>query len=147
MKKKEITRKYLLKRVFIYYTVAYIGLFLPLIIYACINFNKYFVTNKDGISVAVGGIVMAIYFAVLIKVGIKRINGFLSATVFLLVIYCFNSIIKDMLPITLMFWLGVGVYTIFAIPGKHYKYQLNVWDNELIRSSAHEEFKKERGID
>lgn len=142
MKKKEITRKYLWTRTILFFSIAYIGLFTPLIIYGGVNFDKYFVTNKDGFSVAIGGMILAIYFAVLIKVGIKRINGFLSATIFLIVVYCLNSIIKDMLPLTLMFWCGVCIYTIFAIPGKHYKERLDIWDRELIRSAAHAHYKE-----
>lgn len=144
-KEKKITKKGLIAKTRLFYILAYIGLFTPLMILVAINFDKYFITNKSAFSVATGGVLSGIFAILLVKVGFKKLHKAIWATFIVIIIWCFNSIIKDMLPISIAFWIGTMIFSIFEIPGKHYKKMLETWGDEEIRMYVRNESKENQG--
>lgn len=132
-KKKQLNKKSLIIKKYTFLSSMYVGLFLPMFILGCVNFDKYFSTNKDSFSVAAGGILMAIFTALLAKIGIKKLHKVISASFVVAIIWCLNSIIKDFLVISCMFWLGIVIYSIFEIPANYYTKLLDTWNDESIR--------------
>ena len=131
--KKVLSKKYLIIRKYTFRTAMYLGLFMPMFILACVKFDEYFATNKDSFSVAAGGILIAIFTALLAKVGIKKLHKLISATFFLAIVWCLNSIIRDFLVISTMFWIGIAIFSIFEIPASYYTKLLDTWNDEEVR--------------
>lgn len=126
---------------FLYYLFAmimYVGLFAPLLFWVIKNFDIYFVTNKSGLSVGLGGVISGIAIALLMKKGFKSFNAIFWATLFLIIVYCLNSVIKDLLPITLCAWIGSLWKEIFALPTKYYRHLLLTYSEEENRTYARE---------
>lgn len=151
-KKKKLTKKSLIKRKYFFKTLMYFGLFLPMFILACAKFNDYFATNKDSFSVASGGILIAIFTLLLVKVGIKKMHKLVTTTFLIAIIWCFNSIIKDFLLIACMFWIGMFIYSILEVPANYYSKLLDTWNDEEIRMTVRrnpeeDESKKENTIE
>ncbi len=132
-KKKVLSKKNLIVKKYTFRIAMYVGLFLPMFILGCVNFDKYFATNKDSFSVASGGILMAIFTVLLAKVGIKKLHKLISATFMVAIIWCLNSIISDFLIIACMFWVGVAIYSVLEIPASHYTKLLDTWNDEEVR--------------
>lgn len=137
MKKKKIRFWYWSFKV-----LAYIGLFSPLLILIIMNWNKYFVSNKAGLSVGTGGVMAILIGVLLVKVGFKKFNKVFWSTAFLLCVYCLNSVIQDALPITFTFWLGTLIFFIFEMPMNHFKKLLNIYVDEETRVVARDETNK-----
>ena len=132
-KRKQLNKKSLVIKKYTFLSLTYVGLFLPMFILGCVNFDKYFTTNKDSFSVAAGGFLMIIFSVILIKVGIKKLHRVVTASFIVAIIICLNSIIKDFLVISCMFWIGIVLYSIFEIPATYYTKLLATWDDESIR--------------
>lgn len=135
-KKKQLNKKSLIIKKYTFKTLMYVGLFTPMFILGCVNFNKYFATNKDSFSVAAGGVLMAIFTVLLAKIGIKKLHKIISASFVVGIIWCLNSIIKDFLTISIMFWLGIAIYSIFEIPNNYYTRLLDTWNDESVRMAV-----------
>lgn len=122
---------------FTFLGIAVFGLFLPLLILIIKNWNIYFY-QKEGLSVAFGGVVALTGIVLLMKFGFKKFNSIFWATLLLVSVYCFNSIITDTLPIVFMIWIGVVWFTIWSIPMKHYKELKDAYKNEEVRTISRE---------
>ena len=142
-KKKVMSKKSLIFKKYLFKTLMYAGLFTPMFVLACVNFNKYFATNKDSFSVASGGILIAIFTILLAKIGIKKLHKIITATFLVAIVWCLNSIIKDFLIISVMFWIGIAIYSIFEIPSNYYSKLLNTWNDEEVRMAVRKESKNE----
>ena len=134
--KKKLNKKAILFKKYTFKVLMYFGLFLPMFILACVKFDDYFATNKDSFSVASGGILLAIFTLLLVKVGIRRLHKLITATFIVAIIWCLNSIISDFLIISCMFWIGFAIFSIFEIPASYYDKMLNTWNDEEIRVSV-----------
>lgn len=133
MSKKKIRFLY-----FLFSMIMYIGLFAPLITWVVKNFDEYFIMNKSGLSVGLGGVISAIAIVLLMKKGFKSFNAIFWCTLLLVVVYCFNTIIKDVLPITFCAWIGCIWKEIFIKPTNYYKHLLTTYTEEVNRTYARE---------
>ena len=131
-------------KVVIFYAISYICLLTPLLVLCIINRDAYFVRNKSGLSVAFGGMLSVLFAVLLMKQGLKKINKALSATMLLVIVWCLQSIINDMLAVVFCYWLGICLFTIFEIPAKHYHKDLRVYHEVAIKDVAREEIKQKR---
>lgn len=134
-KKKVLTKKSIVQKKYLFKTLMYVGLFMPMFILACVKFDEYFATNKDSFSVAAGGFLIAIFTGLLAKVGIKNLHKLISASFFVAIVWCLSSIFRDFLLISSMFWLGIAIYSIFEIPANYYTKILDTWTDEEIRQT------------
>ena len=141
-KPRVLTKKNLIIKKYALLVSMYVGLFLPMFVLGCVNFDKYFATNKDSFSVASGGILMAIFTALLAKIGIKKLHKLISASFIVAIIWCLNSIISDFLVISIMFWIGIAIYSIIEIPYQYYSKLLNTWNDEEVRMYVRTKDKK-----
>ena len=132
-KEKVITKKGLIIKKYTFKSLMYIGLFLPMFVLFCVNYDKYFATNKDSFSVASGGVLMAIFTALLARIGIKKLHKLISASFVVAIIWCLHSIIQDFLVIACMFWIGIAIYSIFEMPNDYYTKLLDTWNDEETR--------------
>lgn len=137
--KRKLNKKAIIIKKYTFRVLMYFGLFLPMFILACVKFDDYFATNKDSFSVASGGILLAIFTLLLVKVGIRRLHKLITATFVVAIIWCLNSIISDFLIISCMFWIGFAIFSIFEIPASYYEKMLNTWNDEEIRVSVRKE--------
>lgn len=119
----------------IFSVLAWIGLLAPLGFWIGVNFDKY-VVQKSGFSVTTGGILAVLFVVLLLKYGIKRFGKVFWMSLLLAIVYCLDTIIVDMLPITFFAWLGALIFSIFELPAKHFKKKLDVYVNEEIRVVA-----------
>lgn len=120
--------------------IAYVLLFLPLLIWVLLNIDKYFV-QTNGITVGLGA-VMAILFAVLLlKYGFKKFNKVFWISFLLAIVFCLSSIVEDLLPITFFTWTGVVLFAIFEIPMNYYKKKYDTFEDEEIRVYVRKEEK------
>lgn len=134
--KKQITKKGLFVKQLTFYIIGFICLFTPLIILSIVNFDKWFASNKDAFSVGAGGFLVAIFTVLLVKVGFKKLHKMVWFSFMLLIIFCLNSIIQDALVICFVSWIGVGLFSIFEVPAKHYKRLYLTWTDEEVRVEA-----------
>lgn len=130
---------------YVFYAISYICLFTPMLVLCIVNKDTYFVKNKSGWSVAFGGALSVLFAILLAKVGFKKINKALTASMFLVIIWCFESIINDLLAVAFCYWLGIVLFTVFELPAKHYANNLKIYNAEYIKDTAREEiaYKKE----
>lgn len=141
-KPRVLTKKSLVIRKYTLLVSMYVGLFLPMFILGCVNFDKYFATNKDSFSVASGGILMAIFTVLLAKIGIKKMHKLISASFVVTIIWCLNSIISDFLVISIMFWIGIAIFSVIEIPCQYYCKLLDTWNDEEVRMYVRTKDKK-----
>ena len=127
---------------YLFMTLSYVGLFLPLVIMFCINWNKYIV-QREGLAVTFGGVTFCFMVVLATRVGIKKFNSVFWSTLMLIVVYSLNSIIQDLLPLTFCFWIGTIVYKILEMPTNYYKKRLRIVLEEIDRTYTRETVKKE----
>lgn len=114
---------------------SYFCLFLPLCIMLMINYDKYFI-HKDGMTVALGGILALVYVLLLVKIGFKKINKTLNISIFLAIVYCLDSILADAVPLTLALFVGVVLFDLLSIPTNYFKKRLEAYTDEEVRTTA-----------
>lgn len=119
----------------IFNILSWVSLFTPISIWIGINFAKYIV-QKSGFSVTTGGILAVLFVVLLLKYGIKRFGSIFWMTLFFAIVYCLDTIISDMLPLTFFAWIGVIVFNLFRTPAKYFKNKLEVYCNEEVRTVA-----------
>lgn len=122
--------------------LAWILLFSPLSGVVIKNWNKYFLTNKAGFSVATGGVLAILLVVLLLKYGAKKFGKLFWATALLVCVWSLNSIIQDALVLTLAFWIGACCYSICEFPRNYYKKRLDAWNEEVVKTYAREETKQ-----
>ena len=132
-------RKSLRRKKLLFYAIAYICLLTPMLTLCIINRDVYFVKNKGGFSVGLGGMMSGVFIVSLMKTGFKKLNKAMSASMLLVIVWCFETIINDLLAIVFCYWLGIMLFTVFEIPAKHYKNNLTIYNNEVIKDTAREE--------
>lgn len=137
-----MSKKKLVFLKFLFITLSYAGLFLPLIIMFGMNWDKYIV-QKEGLSVSFGGMTFCLMLILAMKFGFKKFNELFWSTLLLITIYSLNSIIQDALPLTFCFWLGTVIYKIFEIPMNYYKKRCATIIEETDRTYTRERVKKE----
>lgn len=115
--------------------LSWIALLTPISIWIGINFEKY-VVQKSGVSVTVGGILAVLFVVLLLKYGIKKFGKVFWMSMLLVIVYCLNTIIADMLPLTFFTWLGALMHSVLDIPAKYFKRKLEVYTNEEVRVVA-----------
>lgn len=119
----------------IFAILSWIALLTPIGIWIGINFDKYIV-QKSGMSVTVGGVLAVLFVVLLIKYGIKKFGKVFWMSLLLVIVYCLDTIIADMLPITFFTWLGALLFSILDLPTKYFKKKLEVYTNEEVRVVA-----------
>lgn len=107
------------------------------------NWDKYFI-QKSGWSVGMGGVYAVLLVVLLLKYGSKKFNRVFWTTSMLVVVYCLNSIIQDMLLLTFVFWVGTIAFTILEIPTNYFKKRYNIYNEAMIREQAKEEYRQEK---
>lgn len=130
MSKKSLRTWYLMFAI-----LSWIALLTPISIWIGINFDKYIV-QKSGVSVTVGGVLAVLFVVLLIKYGIKKFGKVFWMSMLLVIVYCLDTIIVDMLPITFFTWLGALMFSILDLPTKYFKKKLEVYTNEEVRVIA-----------
>lgn len=134
--KKELDKKTLIIRKYLFKSLALLGLFLPMFILVCVKWDVYFTENTHAWSVGIGGIMVAFFTILLCKVGFKKMHPVAWAIFLVLIVQCFYSIIQDARPISYVFLVGVIIYTIFDTPSKYYSKLLGIWNDEEIREQV-----------
>ena len=129
-------KKKLIKRLLIFYSIAYTCLFTPLLVLCIVNHKEYFVMNKQGLSVAFGGILLLIYVVLLAKVGFTKLHQAVRASMMLVIMVCLQSIINDLVIITLCYWVGVVAFSIFQVPAHRAWEDLKIYRSERVRLEA-----------
>lgn len=123
----------------VFCTIAYGGLFAPIIALLVANWDIYFIKNESAFSVSMGGIFTMITIVLMIKKGFKGVNPIFWSLLLFLICFCLDSIIKDLVVITFCVLIGVSWFTIFKLPMKHYKRLLTSYTDESVRTVARQE--------
>lgn len=119
----------------IFLILSWIALLTPISVWIGINFDKY-VVQKSGVSVTIGGILAVLFVVLLLKYGIKKFGKVFWMSLLLVIVYCLDTIIADMLPLTFFTWLGALMYSLLDLPAKYFKRKLEVYTNEEVRVVA-----------
>lgn len=127
-----------------FYAVAYTCLFLPILILCLVNRERYFVMNKGGLSIAFGGILLIIYVVLLAKVGFTKLHQVVRASMMLVIVLCLQTIVNDLVYITLCYWVGVVTFSIFQLPAHRYWEDLKIYRAESVRLEARVDMGKKR---
>lgn len=135
MTKKKISLLFILFAI-----LSYGGLLFPILFYMMKQWDTFFV-HKEGMTVSLGFIIALVMIVLLIRVGFKKIKGIIWATLFMLTITCLNPIIHSLKDISFVFWIGVVIFTIFAIPMNYFKNLLFSYVDEGVRTRSREETK------
>lgn len=133
MSKKKIRILY-----FSFEIISWVCLFTPLLVVIIMNWDKYFV-QKSGWSVAMGGVYAILLIVLLLKFGSKKFNKIFWITSLLIVVYCLNSIIQDMLLLTFVSWIGGVAYWILEFPKNYFKKRYDTYIDEVRREQARQE--------
>lgn len=128
---------------YLFWTLAFVGLFLPITIYIGVNY-KIFFTKKESISIAVGGSLSFVAIALLIKIGFKKINAVWWAGFLVAIAYCFDSIMEHMLAITCMIFLGTLIFTIFKLPAMYFSKRLETFTRVNDSKQAEKEYEEKQ---
>lgn len=132
----------LLKRLFT--GAAYIGLFTPIIVVLIKNFDVYFTENKSAFSVGIGGVLLGLGIVLLLKYGFKRVNKVFWSTLFWVIIFCLETILKDAVVIATAIEIGVVAFVIFEIPMNYFKKRCEIRRNEVDRMIANDEYEQQK---
>lgn len=127
MSKKKFKQGY-----YAFLTVAWVGMFAPITVWICMNLDKYFV-HKSGMTVGMGGILAALFVVLLLKYGIKRFGPVFWMGLLFAISYCLESIITDIVPLSLCAFIGSLIFAVFSLPAKHFKKKLDTYTDEEIR--------------
>lgn len=119
--------------------ISYALLFLPITVWILLNVDKYFV-HKSGMTVGLGGIMAILFIVLLLKCGFKKFNKAFWVSFLLAIVFCLNTIIVDLLPITFFAWVGVILFAIFEIPMNYYKRKYETYSEEEIRVHVRNEY-------
>ena len=119
--------------------ISYALLFLPITVWILLNVDKYFV-HKSGMTVGMGGIMAILFIVLLLKYGFKKFNKVFWVSFLLATVFCLNTIIVDLLPITFFAWVGVVLFAIFEIPMNYYKRKYETYSEEEIRVHVRNEY-------
>lgn len=112
--------------------ISYTLLFLPIVVWVLLNVDKYFV-HKSGMTVGMGGIMAILFIILLLKYGFKKFSKVFWVSFLLAIVFCLNTIVVDLLPITFFAWIGVILFAIFEIPMNYYKRRYETYSEEEIR--------------
>lgn len=132
----------LLRRLFT--CLAYIGLFTPIVVVLIKNFDIYFTENKSAFSVGIGGVLLGLGIVLLLKYGFKTINKVFWSTLFLIIVVCLETILKDAVIIAFAVEIGVVAFVIFEMPMNYFKERCKVRRNEKDRMVANQEYQEEQ---
>lgn len=132
----------LLKRLFT--GAAYIGLFTPIIVVLIKNFDVYFTENKSAFSVGIGGVLLGLGIVLLLKYGFKRVNKVFWSTLFWVIIFCLETILKDAVVIATAIEIGVVAFVIFEMPMNYFKKRCEIRRNEVDRMIANDEYEQQK---
>lgn len=121
---------------YLFLTLAYVCLFLPLFIICIVYREEFFHKNVEGFTVGMGGILAVVYFAVLFKVGFKKIHPTVTCGVLILISYCLQTILNRAVVLSIGLFVGVAVYSILMIPEKYFAKMLETYIDEEVREGV-----------
>lgn len=124
---------------YLFWTLAYLGLFLPICVYIGVNYKDFF-TKKETLSIAVGGIMAIIAIILLIKVGFKKINQVWWAAMLVVISYCLDTVMEHMLYISCMIFIGTLVFAIFKEPAIYFSKRLETFTRVNDSKQAEKEY-------
>lgn len=124
---------------YLFWILAYVGLFLPISIYVGINYETFF-TKKETLSIAIGGILAVIAVILLVKVGFKKINQVWWSALLVAISYCLDTIMEQMLYISCMIFIGTLAFSIFKEPAIYFSKRLETFTRVNDSKTAEQEY-------
>lgn len=124
---------------YLFWILAYLGLFLPLAIYVGINYKVFF-TKKEAIANGIGVALLVIAVVLLIKVGFKKLNGVFWSGMLVAISYCLNTIMSQMFNISCMLFFGVIAFSIFKGPAIYFSKRLETFTRVTDSKQAEKEY-------
>lgn len=121
---------------YLFLTLAYTCLFLPIFVICIVYREEFFHKNVEGFTVGMGGILAIVYVAILFKIGFKKIHPTISCGILTLVCYCLQTILNRAVVLSIGLTVGVALYSIFMLPEKHFAKMLETYIDEEVREGV-----------
>ncbi len=138
---KKLYRGYLLTM------LSFLALVTPTLILFLINFDTYIVSSGETTKISLGAMIALIFALFVMNGAFKEMNTrfatLISMSVFLIIIWFLESIIKDLFWVTLSVIVGYVGYIIISSFGKSQLTEYNIYKDEKLRAKVRKQAQDE----